>query len=697
MMRKQRWISITSFILLSFNLLFASKQEMLVNISPEEAKEYDISTLLELARKNHYKDFYASLTLANIALQKAKSAKADKSVFDILKSIGFFYEQRNSLDSAITYYQFALENALERKEKEDLMSIYNDLGISNRRLALYKKSKDFHLKALEFAQILNASTMVEASYHNLGSLYRDVNDYENAVKYYLEAIELTEARNDLPNVINSIQYVAITYAESGNIDLGLKTIQEAWQKSLEVGDSILMGIVLFDHGKILALDQQHDAALEKFQASLDVFQKVQHKPLVARSLFYIADAYAQQNILEKAEDYFSKCLLYRLYLSLKSSADLYDKMGNLALKQNKPDSAKVFFEKCLFIAKENEFKEFVQKGHQGLYEVYRQLNQHELALQQLESAVQLKDSLTQQAKSKQIAELQFKYDIEKGEKEIKALELRQNRFLLWGTSGFLSLLILFLFYAVRLRGKNNQRLLQKNEEIQKQNIQLKESNEVLKQFTYVAAHDLKEPLRNIGSFVNLLQRRFSKNFNKEANEYMHYIVTGVTRMNDLLTSLLEYSTISVQKASDELVDVKAVIENIKNDLKTNINNKNALIHYDTTLPQVKMAPLHVTQLFQNLISNSLKFTEKTPHIFITGKQQDNQIVYSVQDNGIGMEEEYANKIYNLFHRLNKNSHYEGTGIGLTICKNIIDKYNGKIWFESEANKGTQFFVSLPLN
>lgn len=687
--------NILCWMIFCVSWLSASEQRVSLFISPEEAKEYDINTLLEIAKKNHYKDFYASLTLANIALEKAEKLENEEAIFDINQAIGFFNEQHNKLDSAEIYYQLALQNALEREDLDNLMSVYTDLGIIHRRLANYNLSKKFHLKALELAQSAGKSGMVETSYHNLGSLYRDVGDYENAVAHYLKAIELTQNRGDIPNVINSKQNLAITYAEARNVELGLKTIKEAWNQALEVGDSILMGIVIFDYGKVLAINQQYTPALEKFHASLDIFQKVHHKPLVARSLFYIADAYSHQNELENAVNYFTKCLFYETYLSLKSTADLHCKMGNLAIKQNKIMTSKEAFEKCLAIAEENDFKEFIQKGNYGLYEVYRQMNASEKALTHLEIATQMKDSLTAKVEGKQIAELQFKYDIEKGEKEIKALELRQNRFMLWGSSILFSVLVLLLVYIVKLRGRNNRRLRLKNEEIQKQNIKLKESNEVLEQFTYVAAHDLKEPLRNIGSFVNLLQRRFGKQFNKEANEYMQYVVNGVARMNDLLIALLEYSTISAQKASEESVDVRSVIEGVKNNLKSSIDEKKALIQYETSLPAIKMAPLHTTQLFQNLISNSLKFSERTPHIQITGRQQHDQIIFSIKDNGIGMNEEYAHKVYNLFHRLNKNSHYEGTGIGLTICKNIVDKYDGKIWFESNAEEGTEFFVSLP--
>lgn len=694
-MKRIYYISAVFLLLFSRNI-WASEQNMLVSISPQEAKEYDISTLLELAEKNSFKDLQAALMLTDIALEKAQQTKNKVIEFEILRTVGFFYEQHNQLDIAIRTYQKAMENAEARNNIDHLKSIYTDLGIVNRRLANYKESKDFHLKALELAQSLDNTAMMETSYHNLGSLYKDVNDYETAITYYLKAIELTEARGDTPNVINTKQYIANTYAESGNVDFGLKTIKEAYEMSLEVKDSVLIGIVLFDFGKILSIDKRYEEALNKFEASLIIFESIQHKPLIARTLFYMADAYAEQGHLEMADLYFSKCLVYDNYISLKSFADLYNKMGNLYLKKGQTSKAKTAFEKSLDIAQENEFKAFSQKSHYGLYEIFMEEAAYETAVEHLQASVKLKDALSTENRAKQIAELQFKYDVEKGEREIQALELKQNRFMLIGGAILSSILVLFLVYIVRLRGRSNRKLLLKNKEIQEQNIKLKESNEVLQQFTYVAAHDLKEPLRTIGSFVNLLQKRYGHQLDENANEYMTFVVSGVKRMNNLLISLLEYSTISIQKPSKDLINVKTVIQEITDNLQNTISAKNAIVSYPSELPALQMNKLHITQLFQNLISNGLKFTDQTPLIEIEGRKEAQQIVYSVKDNGIGMNKNHAGKVFNLFHQLNKNSHYEGTGIGLTICKNIVDKYDGKIWFESRENEGTQFFVSFPM-
>lgn len=688
---KKCWVLFLLFFI-NCSVLRATEYKESVKILPAEANAYDVERLLTLASKYHYSDLDMALAYANLALEKTTDYKI---LAEIHRKIGLFHESHNLIDEATMHYQMELSYAKRSGDPLTEIASYTDLAIVSRREAKYKLCKDYHLKALELAETQESTNALETTYHGLGSLYKDVGDYEMAVQYYLKAIVLTEQRGDIPNVINTKQFVANTYAESRNIELALNTIEEAYQESLEVEDSLLTGIVLFDYGKILNIAEQYDEALPKLKESLDIFTGLTHRPLMARSLFYIADNYAQQDKYELANDFFQQCNELESYLSLRSYVDLQYKIGTLNWKKRDFEKAESAYQKSLILAQKNGFLDFSQKNNYGLYEIYNEKSEPAEALNYLKTSVILQDSIRNEEKSKKIAELQFKFDVEKGEREIQELQLKQNRLTLVGLSILFSLLIIFLGVIANQRGKNNESLKNKNEEIQKQNIKLRESNEVLQQFTYVAAHDLKEPLRSIGSFINLIQMKYGKNLNEEANEYMTFVTSSVKRMNNLLTSLLEYSTISIQKASDERINVKEILDEVSDNLHDKVAKKNANIQYKDHLPSLKMNPLHITQLFQNLVSNGIKFTDRAPLIKIEGIEDEEQVLFTVQDNGIGMEEDYADKVYNLFHQLNKNEGYEGTGIGLTICKNIVDKYDGKIWFESIIGEGTKFYLSFP--
>lgn len=207
-------------------------------------------------------------------------------------------------------------------------------------------------------------------------------------------------------------------------------------------------------------------------------------------------------------------------------------------------------------------------------------------------------------------------------------------------------------------------------------------------------------MRSISSFVHIIEKRYASILPPEAGEYMKFVTSGVKRMESLLSALLEYSTVaSEQQEITKATSLTQVLTDIQDNLRVVITEKDADIFVQESLPQLFISKLHLTQLFQNLMSNSLKFTNSKPIIHIQGAVTTNEQEYVIKfvDNGIGMKQEYSDKIFRLFQRLSRNPQYEGTGIGLAICKHIVDKYNGKIWFESKENEGTTFFITFPMD
>ncbi|MFK7946061.1 MAG: PAS domain S-box protein [Saprospiraceae bacterium] len=223
-----------------------------------------------------------------------------------------------------------------------------------------------------------------------------------------------------------------------------------------------------------------------------------------------------------------------------------------------------------------------------------------------------------------------------------------------------------------------------------------ETNLQLESFAYIASHDLKEPLRMIHSFTQLLNRRLKPHFDENTTDYINFILSGVHRMQNLLDDLLKYSTIGRKEKDLEMVDLNDTIYNVIQNLQHSVKEKNAEIQIEP-LPQVKAFPIQMVQLFQNLISNAIKFVpnEKQPIINIKVKEQLNSYDFEVNDNGIGIQKEYLEKIFLVFKRLHSKEEYEGTGIGLATCKKIIENLNGQIWVESEYGKGTSFFFTIP--
>lgn len=230
-------------------------------------------------------------------------------------------------------------------------------------------------------------------------------------------------------------------------------------------------------------------------------------------------------------------------------------------------------------------------------------------------------------------------------------------------------------------------------ELEKKSNELERSNKELEQFAYIASHDLQEPLRMVNSYLQLLEKRYKDKLDKDANDFINYAVDGSNRMRTLIFALLDYSRVNRVKPFED-IHVNELISEVLKDLANQIKENNASITIET-LPDIFGDRVLISQLFQNLISNAVKFKgERNPEILITGKKNNNEYLFSVKDNGIGIQKEYASKLFTIFQRLNTKEQFPGTGIGLAICKKIVERHGGQIWFESEFGQGTTFYFTI---
>ncbi len=235
------------------------------------------------------------------------------------------------------------------------------------------------------------------------------------------------------------------------------------------------------------------------------------------------------------------------------------------------------------------------------------------------------------------------------------------------------------------------------EEIKETMKKLELSNEDLQSFAYVISHDLKEPLRMVSSFTQLLKKRYEGKFDEEADEFIGFIVEGSGRMERLLDDLLNYSRITSAADKYQEIDLNTILDECKFNLKMAMDENNVDITCDS-LPTVIVNRTQMIHVFQNLIANAIKFrSKKSCKIHIRSRMDGEKWIISVTDNGIGIDSQYHKRIFNVFQRLHKRSEYEGTGMGLFITKKIVERHNGYIWVESEPGNGSTFCFSLPVN
>jgi light-regulated signal transduction histidine kinase (bacteriophytochrome) len=226
--------------------------------------------------------------------------------------------------------------------------------------------------------------------------------------------------------------------------------------------------------------------------------------------------------------------------------------------------------------------------------------------------------------------------------------------------------------------------------------ELARSNRDLEQFAYVASHDLQEPLRMVATYTQLLAERYRGQLDADADKYMHYAVDGALRMQKLVQDLLAFSRVGRQGGAAVSTDCNAVIETALKNLQAAIHDTGAVVEH-TQLPLVIADGFQLVQLFQNLIGNAIKFRGSEPPVIrVTAKEQGKEWLFSVADNGIGIAPEQAENVFVIFRRLHTHAEYPGNGIGLSICKKIVEQHGGRIWVESEPGCGSVFQFTLPV-
>jgi light-regulated signal transduction histidine kinase (bacteriophytochrome) len=237
---------------------------------------------------------------------------------------------------------------------------------------------------------------------------------------------------------------------------------------------------------------------------------------------------------------------------------------------------------------------------------------------------------------------------------------------------------------------------QAENELRQTATELARSNAELEQFAYIASHDLQEPLRAVAGTVQLLQRRYAGQLDARADEFIQHAVDGASRMQTLINDLLTFSRVGTRGESFQPTDCAAVLSHVLANLAVAISESGATITY-AALPTVMADPTQLTQLFQNFISNAIKFRRDgcTPAIHIGVAHKEGEYLFSLCDNGIGMEAQYFERIFGVFQRLHTRRAYPGTGIGLAICKKIVERHGGRIWVESELGQGSTFYFTLP--
>jgi signal transduction histidine kinase len=698
---------------------------------PLSKKEYFIgASAIFHFRKMHTLRFYLLLAMAIflstttvlaepidslLQVLAQKSGSSDyATLYSIHSKLGELYGHEGSeeYDKAIDHYLKAHEAAKQLEDLEKIAECLFYLGYSNDRQNNYQDALLYYADLIEMDDGYFKSPYKRKAYSQMSSIHQSIGDYKAAFEHQMQALSIYDIENDTLGKVNAHYNIGNIFYYQSQYHKAL----EHYQKSKSFADNLKNERATY--ACLAALGPVHEKlgnyhkSMEYNERSLILAEELNYKTGIAYAKGNIATNYKKQGKMDLAEQAIKESLALKNEVNdrvgtIGSSIDL----SNLYLEWNKPKLALPYLEQALATSIKVDAKGRQPEIYNTLAAVYDKMNDPVKALFYTKKYITLKDSLISEKTLEEMGQSKQRYQIREQEHEIALLkknnEIRKQQFYIFAIA-FVAFLMFLWWYKSkldyqnkvnRLLGEKNSLLADKNEEIHIKNKQLENSNEDLAQFAYVASHDLKEPLRMINSYTNLLSRRYNDLFDESGKEFMFYVVDAVKRMETLLDDLLDFSRAGTQPAPTKFISLKDVLVIVEANLRHRLQTLNAtLIIKDEHLPKVKAHRTILIQLLQNLVSNGVKFKgERDPQVIIDCKREENQYVLSVADNGIGISKENLVKVFEMFRRLHTRDEYEGTGIGLATCKRIVTTWGGDIWVKTTENVGSTFFFSFPIS
>ena len=381
----------------------------------------------------------------------------------------------------------------------------------------------------------------------------------------------------------------------------------------------------------------------------------------------------------------------------KDLEEIYLIIGECQAKIGQLEMAKSYVDTAYSLAQEDRDHKYLLQAYQQYGALYYHQGKYKISISFLKRFQALTDSINNLENSELLSRLEREFQRKEQEQEI--FELReqasqQNLFLviLSGLIGMVLFIAGGLFFYYRKIRKFNEELESK---VLERTEELKQSNTQLERFAYIASHDLKTPLRTISSFLSLIKRRIKVYENPELEDLLSFASNGAKQMNNLIEDVLEFSKVSTSEMKKEEVDLNQTIRSVLYNIDDFLRENNGKINAEN-LPLVNGNGGYLHQLFQNLIVNGIKYNENDePSVSISCQIQENVFRFCVQDNGIGIDDAYQDTVFEMFKRLHTSAEYEGTGIGLALCKKIVEQHGGEIWLENSLPSGTTFCFTLP--
>ncbi len=649
-----------------------------------------------------------ALDYANEALKLAEKLNRKSKIADALSHIGVIYWQMGNFNMALTYHLEANGIYAKIQDQIGIARSNTNLGIIFSSQSYYDRALDYYFKALKLYEEHNNPGGMAVVLNNIGMVYDYQRDYELAERYHLQSLEIKENLNDEKSIAFSYNNLGLVYQGLGKIEQAKEFFTKALNIRLELNDKREIASTYGNLGNLFY--------------SLNDFTQSEQYLLNALELFYEVD-------------------------DRSGIAKTYSSLGQLYKQWDDLNNATKYFHQSMDIAKEIGLNRMVTENYLNLSGVMQRIGDYKSAYQYQQEYIVMRDSIYSEESRRKIYELQFMYDHEQKESELQLLRKNEEisllstqrdkllrNFLIVGV--IMVLISLFLLYNRFLILRNSNNLLEKQKfEISESNAQLVElnhslmeqkkmyeelnhklniSNQKLKEsesnlkeinatkdkFFSIISHDLRNPFASIVSFSRILKRDIINMSKEELSELALELDKSVLKIDNLLENLLQWSRTQTGKIKykPEYIALHEIIKENLNLVHNNARDKNIKLVDSVDDDLAVWADRNMTDsVIRNLLSNALKYTEQGGEIVLSSYVKEHKAFISVKDDGVGIPEESKRKIFqsDSLHSTYGTMDEKGSGLGLLLCKEFVEKQGGEIFFESELGNGSVFTFSLP--
>ncbi|MFK7948874.1 MAG: ATP-binding protein [Saprospiraceae bacterium] len=645
----------------------------------------------------------------------------DSTRRDVLYTLAANYTHKNT-DKCIRYTKRLI--AFSEQTDNQLF-----IGVGYNLLGTAYLDKDYGLdmvmsafeKGMQQAEKLENPRLKAFSSNGLAMAYDKFGRKEKALELYYQAYSILYESGDKRSAVRTLGNFALVLKNYGDLEVAKKYYLEAIIIAKEIDDELMVSQLENNLATIYYEQSQIDSALVLYNTALEVNRKANDKYFTALILANIGRIYNRKKQYQIAYDYLTES--YKIATDIQDTYCIGTALSMLCdnyYQQKKYAKTIAAANEALKILGENGDVSTRTRFYKHLSKSYEAQGNYKLAFNNQKQFYVFSDSLYNIKKSKQIDDLKIQYEVSqketenqllKAEQETVKCQIRNQGYIAFGLIAALLLAIGWgtTFYrSSQQKKKHNEELkttvaertadLQKaNQDLAKSNEDLEQANYELRTFNYIASHDIKEPIRVIGGYASLIFKRLPNDLKENLGEYFDTIKRSTTQLYTLVEDFAYYSTLSKDEiVKTEPVDLNQLTYNVINSLQESILKYKGEVLIDN-LPTINSSNTFLFTALKNLIENGLKYNKsEKPTVEVNYQETENHYQITVSDNGIGIDEEYQEQIFEMFKRLHNRGAYDGSGIGLAIVKLSVEKLGGTVNLESEEGKGSRFIIQLSI-